>query len=194
MTVLPSLTESESFGMTLVEAMASGCPVVGSAVGGIPFVVRDDVDGLLVPPGDAGALADALAGVLTDPARAAALGAAGREAARARWDWSRQEDRTIRVLDEAARPGRRKVSSVMASASRRSSSRSGAASRRPLLPLVVALRFRLAWSRLGACARTPRADALPARAHPARRRRRRRRPAPTCAARSGAASCAGTPS
>ncbi len=102
-TVLPSLTESESFGMTLVEAMASGCPVVGSAVGGIPFVIRDQVDGVLVPPGDPTALADALAGVLNDPARAAALGAAGREAAVARWDWTRQEDRTIRVLDEAAR-------------------------------------------------------------------------------------------
>ncbi len=45
----------------------------------------------------------------TDPARAAALGSAGRQAAQARWDWSRQEDRTIRVLEEAARPGRRRV-------------------------------------------------------------------------------------
>jgi glycosyltransferase involved in cell wall biosynthesis len=78
-------------------------------VGGIPFVIRDQVDGLLVPPGDPASLADALSAVLTDRARAAALGSAGVQAARARWDWSRQEDRTIRVLEEAARPGRRRV-------------------------------------------------------------------------------------
>ncbi len=61
-TVLPSLTESESFGMALVEAMATGCPVVGSAVGGVPYVVRDGVDGVLVRPGDPAALAGALGG------------------------------------------------------------------------------------------------------------------------------------
>ncbi len=108
-TVLPSLTEAESFGMTLVEAMASGCPVVGSDVGGIPYVVRDGVDGLLVPPGDSRALSDGLAAVLSDPARASALGAAGREAALTRWDWSRQRDPMVRVIEEAARAGRERV-------------------------------------------------------------------------------------
>jgi glycosyltransferase involved in cell wall biosynthesis len=102
-TVLPSLTESESFGMALVEAMACGCPVVGSDVGGIPFVVRADVDGVLVAPGDPDALAEALATVLVDPALAARLGTAGREAAVARWDWRQQESRTLRVIEGACR-------------------------------------------------------------------------------------------
>lgn len=97
-TVLPSTTEAESFGMTLVEAMACACPVVGSAVGGIPFVVRNGEDGLLVPPGDPLALADALAAVLCDPSRAAELGAAGRRSALARWDWNRQEAATLALI------------------------------------------------------------------------------------------------
>jgi glycosyltransferase involved in cell wall biosynthesis len=104
-TVLPSLTASESFGMTLVEAMACGCPVVGSDVGGIPSVVRDGVDGVLVPPGDPAALAEALAGVLTAPDRAARLGTAGRDAAVTRWDWRQQEARTVALHERAARRG-----------------------------------------------------------------------------------------
>jgi glycosyltransferase involved in cell wall biosynthesis len=103
-TVLPSLTESESFGIALVEAMSSGCPVVGSDVGGIPFVVRDGVDGLLVPPGDSTALATALASVLLDADRAADLGAAGREAAVTRWDWSCREQRLVAVINAVRRP------------------------------------------------------------------------------------------
>jgi glycosyltransferase involved in cell wall biosynthesis len=103
-TVLPSLTDAESFGMTLVEAMASGCPVVGSRVGGIPFVIRDNEDGVLVPPGDPAALAEAISGLLNDPERAAQLGDAGRSAAESRWDWARQEEATLQVLRDSARP------------------------------------------------------------------------------------------
>jgi glycosyltransferase involved in cell wall biosynthesis len=108
-TVLPSLTESESFGITLVEAMATGCPVVGSDVGGIPYVVRDGADGLLTPPGDPAALARALTTVLLDPVRAAAMGVAGREAAVSRWDWSCQEERLLQVISKVVTSRRRNV-------------------------------------------------------------------------------------
>ena len=100
--VLPSLTESESFGMTLVEAMSCGRPVVGSAVGGIPEVVRDEVDGLLVPPGDPAALAGALRRVLTDDELQARLGAAGRAAAEDTWDWRHSTATTLATLRDVA--------------------------------------------------------------------------------------------
>ncbi len=100
--VLPSLTESESFGMTLVEAMACGRPVVGSDVGGIPFVVRPGVDGELVPAGDAAALAATLDRLLGSPDVLARMGAAGREAAVERWDWTHSVAGTLDVLRDAA--------------------------------------------------------------------------------------------
>lgn len=79
--VLPSLTESESFGVALIEAMACGRPVVGSRVGAIASVINDGEDGLLVPPGDVSALAGAYARILSDHSLADSLGAAGRRAA-----------------------------------------------------------------------------------------------------------------
>ena len=56
--VLPSAWEN--FPHTVVEALAVGCPVIATAVGGVPEVVRDGENGLLVPPGDSAALADAI--------------------------------------------------------------------------------------------------------------------------------------
>lgn len=75
--VLPSLTEG--MGIALLEAMACGCPVIASAVGGITEAVADRTHGLLVPPGDAAGLADACIALLADPARARAYGEAARE-------------------------------------------------------------------------------------------------------------------
>jgi len=76
--VLPS--RSEGLGRVVVEAFCRGRGVVASRVGGIPDLVEDGVDGLLVPPGDASALADALVRVLSDSTLAERLGAAGRAA------------------------------------------------------------------------------------------------------------------
>jgi glycosyltransferase involved in cell wall biosynthesis len=78
--VFPSLAEPQ--GLAVLEAMASGVPVVASRTGGIPEMVRDEVDGCLVPPGDAEALAAALSRLLDEPARGAAFAASARERAR----------------------------------------------------------------------------------------------------------------
>jgi glycogen(starch) synthase len=82
--VLPSL--QEGLPLALLEAMASGLPVVATTVGGIPSVVQDGVQGLLVPPGNVPALARALEQVLSDETRAAAMGASARERVVA-WSW-----------------------------------------------------------------------------------------------------------
>jgi phosphatidylinositol alpha-mannosyltransferase len=72
----PSLG-GETLGIVLLEAMASGTPVVASRIPGYDETVRDGVDGMLVPPRDAEALSSVLAGLLTDEPRRRALGAAG---------------------------------------------------------------------------------------------------------------------
>jgi len=74
--VLPSLCEG--FGLVIAEAMASGRPVVASAIGGVNEVVVDGETGLLVPPGDPDALAAGIRRVLSDPALAERMGAAGK--------------------------------------------------------------------------------------------------------------------
>jgi glycosyltransferase involved in cell wall biosynthesis len=74
----------EGYGIVAREAMAHGRPVVATAVGGLVDAVDDGVTGLLVRPGDAVALREALTGLLSDPDRRSAMGAAGREAIAAR--------------------------------------------------------------------------------------------------------------
>lgn len=78
--VLPSLYEGQ--GLAILEAMAVGCPVIASDVGGVRDVVRDGETGMLVPPGDPGGLAEAVVKLWADPGRAAALAERARRVVR----------------------------------------------------------------------------------------------------------------
>ena len=97
--VFPSLREV--FGIALLEAMSCGLPIVASNVMGIPSVVEDPANGRLVPPGDAGALADRIIRFLQAPADRAAL-AERNMAKAAQYAIPRIVDRLLGVWDEAA--------------------------------------------------------------------------------------------
>jgi glycosyltransferase involved in cell wall biosynthesis len=97
--VVPSLYEG--FGFPAGEAMACKVPVVSTRAGALPEVVgRDGTCGLLVEPGSAAALAEAIEALLGDPARRAAMGEAGRRRVERHFTWRRAAERTIDVYHE----------------------------------------------------------------------------------------------
>jgi starch synthase len=89
----------EPLGIVNLEAMACGTAVVASRVGGIPEVVDDGVTGMLIDLGSAfeQQLAEAVTGLLDDPTRAAAMGAAGRERAQREFGWDQIARRTVEI-------------------------------------------------------------------------------------------------
>ncbi len=99
--VVSPATGNESFGIVLLEAMASGRALVCSDIDGYRSVVTDGEDGVLVPPQDAAALADTLVAVLRDPERRAMLAHAGRRTA-LRYDWSAVAARMETIYARAA--------------------------------------------------------------------------------------------
>jgi starch synthase len=96
--VCPSLYEP--LGIVNLEAMACGTAVVASRVGGIPEVVADGQTGLLVPPSDPAALADAVNTLVRDQSMAAAMGRRGRERAIAEFDWAGIAAQTVALYQE----------------------------------------------------------------------------------------------
>jgi len=96
--VLPSL--NEGMGRVLLEAMAVGCPVVATRVGGIPDIVADGTTGLLVPPRDDRALAEAILTLLRDRSRRAAYGEAARRHVDGRFDVETMVRNIERLYDE----------------------------------------------------------------------------------------------
>jgi phosphatidylinositol alpha-mannosyltransferase len=93
-------TGQESFGIVLLEAMAAGAPIVASDLEAFRRVLGGDEAGLLVPPGDADALAAALRGLLGNPARRAELARAAAERV-GPFDWSGIARQVLRVYDLA---------------------------------------------------------------------------------------------
>jgi glycosyltransferase involved in cell wall biosynthesis len=98
--VLPSISEGTP--LTIVESMLAGVPVVASGVGGIPEQLDDGRTGLLVPPGDAHALARAVTRTLTEPGLAGELASAARAWARVELGHERMVERIESVYREAA--------------------------------------------------------------------------------------------
>jgi|GEM_PF-207911 glycosyltransferase involved in cell wall biosynthesis/O-antigen/teichoic acid export membrane protein len=100
---VPSI-QAESFGLVALEAMAAGVPVVASRVGGLPEVLGQGECGLLVPPGDARALAQALRRLLSDAGLRQRLGTAGQRRSRDAFDpvhWGRELVRQQRLAAAA---------------------------------------------------------------------------------------------
>jgi len=95
----------EPFGITPLEAMACGCPVIGSAVGGIQYSVVDSVTGFLIPPNDPVELADRLARFQRNPELARAFGRAGVQRVRSLFTW-RQVARQLTRVYSALGAGR----------------------------------------------------------------------------------------
>lgn len=95
----PSLG-GESFGTVLVEALAAGTPVVASDIPGYRSVIEQGVDGLLVPPGDAQALAMTLYDLWSDPPRREALARRARASAQ-RFEWPQVADEVVKAYEDA---------------------------------------------------------------------------------------------
>ena len=102
---LDNTVNVEGFGISFLEASASGLPVVAGDSGGVRSAVRDGVTGVVVPPEDAKAIASAVGEFLRDPLRRAVFGSAGRSAVETHYNWDRvardTRDFTLSVLKHA---------------------------------------------------------------------------------------------
>jgi glycosyltransferase involved in cell wall biosynthesis len=99
-TLLLVPSTAEGIPLVVMEALACGCPVVASRVGGIPEAIEDGVNGVLLEPEDTAGWVRAVDALLRDPYRRAALGAAGRAAWEAHWTAEAMASRFEALLAE----------------------------------------------------------------------------------------------
>jgi glycosyltransferase involved in cell wall biosynthesis len=104
--VLPAVVDrrgdTEGLGVVLLEGMHYGVPVIGSELGGIPDIIEHERSGLLVPPGDASALALAMERLARDPALALRVGEAGRRRVREHFSWPAIAAKWVALYGELA--------------------------------------------------------------------------------------------
>ncbi len=98
--VIPSLTQSETFGVAAAEASACALPVVGSRIGGIPEVVSDGVTGFLVEPGNVSQLKTALKKLIADPDLRLSMGQKGLKLMIDRYDWHKNVRSLIECYEQ----------------------------------------------------------------------------------------------
>jgi glycosyltransferase involved in cell wall biosynthesis len=98
--VLVSPSMYEGFGLPAAETNACGVPVVATTAGAFPEVITDGVTGILVQPGQPQPLADAIESLLQDPARRAAMGAAGTKRISEHFSWRGCAEKTLALYEE----------------------------------------------------------------------------------------------
>lgn len=97
--VLPTYNESEGFGMVLIDGMAHKRPAIGTNVGGIPYAIKENSDGLIVRPKDSKALAEAIINILENPKLAKEMGEEGYKKVKENFTWDKKAEETNKILD-----------------------------------------------------------------------------------------------
>jgi glycosyltransferase involved in cell wall biosynthesis len=96
-------TDFDNHPVSVIEAMALGLPLVSTNVGGLPYLIENGRDGILVPPQDADAFVKAIEDLLQNPAKASRLAHEARRKVEA-FDWALLKTEWLRLLSSAMRP------------------------------------------------------------------------------------------
>lgn len=97
--ILPSYTDAESFGIVLIEAMACKKPVIGTNVGGIPFIIKHEKNGLLIPSKNSKAIAKAVIEILSNSKLATIMGENGYNRVIKEFTWEKQIEKSYKLFN-----------------------------------------------------------------------------------------------